>query len=143
MYLQIDSSSGTPVYLQIIEQIKKGISLGVFPIGKPLPTIRDIALELRVNPNTVAKAIRELEREGILKTYVGKGSYVSESAIDISKNEGKVKLAFCVSLAISSFESFIKDVKWLGFSKEEVLNIFQENWDRLESEVKTDGKNDN
>ena len=136
MYLQIDSSSGTPVYLQIIEQIKKGISLGVFQIGKPLPTIRDMALELRVNPNTVAKAIRELEREGILKTYVGKGSYVSESAIDISKNEGKVKLMTLV-------ESFIKDVKWLGFSKEEVLNIFQENWDRLESEVKTDGKNDN
>ena len=136
MYLQIDSSSGTPVYLQIIEQIKKGISLGVFQIGKPLPTIRDMALELRVNPNTVAKAIRELEREGILKTYVGKGSYVSENAIDISKNEGKVKLMTLV-------ESFIKDVKWLGFSKEEVLNIFQENWDRLESEVKTDGKNDN
>ena len=136
MYLQIDSSSGTPVYLQIIEQIKKGISLGVFQIGKPLPTIRDMALELRVNPNTVAKAIRELEREGILKTYVGKGSYVSESAIDISKNEGKVKLMTLV-------ERFIKALKWLGFSKEEVLNIFQENWDRLESEVKTDGKNDN
>lgn len=136
MYLHINPNSGTPVYLQIIDQIKHAISMGVFEVGKPIPTIRDIALELGVNPNTVAKSIRELEREGFLKTYVGKGSFVSEKALESVHDEKEEKI---MKLA----ESFIKDVKWLGFSKNDVLEFFEKNWEKIEEEVLKNVKDNN
>ncbi|MFN8576505.1 MAG: GntR family transcriptional regulator [Candidatus Sericytochromatia bacterium] len=124
MYLSIDQSSGTPVYIQITEQIKKAISIGVFEVGKPIPTIREIALQLRINPNTVAKAIRELEREGILKTFVGKGSFVTENSLNITKKDKEEQ-------ALKVVEQFIKDIKWINLDKETVINMIQENWDKL------------
>lgn len=124
MYLNIDQNSGTPVYMQITEQIKKAISIGIFEVGKPIPTIREIALQLRINPNTVAKAIRELEREGILKTFVGKGSFVSENSLNVTKKDKEEK-------AMKVIEQFIKDIKWLEMDRESVINLIQENWDKL------------
>lgn len=124
MYLNIDQNSGTPVYIQITEQIKKAISIGVFEIGKPIPTIREIAIQLRINPNTVAKAIKELEREGILKTFVGKGSFVTENSLNITKKDQEGQ-------ALQLIEQFIKDVKWLNVDKDLVINMIQENWDKL------------
>lgn len=124
MYLSIDQSSGTPVYIQITEQIKKAISIGVFEVGKPIPTIREIALQLRINPNTVAKAVRELEREGVLKTFVGKGSFVTENSLNITKKDKEEQ-------ALKVVEQFIKDIKWINLDKETVINMIQENWDKL------------
>jgi GntR family transcriptional regulator len=124
VYLNIDQNSGTPVYIQITEQIKKAISIGVFEIGKPIPTIREIAIQLRINPNTVAKAIKELEREGILKTFVGKGSFVTENSLNITKKDQEGQ-------ALQLIEQFIKDVKWLNVDKDLVINMIQENWDKL------------
>ena len=129
MYLQIDPSDGNPIYLQIIEQVKKAIALGVFEVGKPIPTIREIALELTVNPNTVAKAIKELEREGFLKTYVGKGSFVTEKSSEINKKEGTEKV-------MKIIEQFIKDAEWLGLDKNNVMKLLEEKWN--EKEVNTD-----
>lgn len=124
MYLSIDQDSSTPVYIQIMEQIKKAISIGVFEIGKPIPTIREIALQLRINPNTVAKAIRELEREGVLKTYVGKGSFVSENSLNITKKDKEGQI-------MKLIEDFIKDIKWMNLDKDEVIKMIKENWDKL------------
>lgn len=124
MYLSIDQDSSTPVYIQIMEQIKKAISIGVFEVGKPIPTIREIALQLRINPNTVAKAIRELEREGVLKTYVGKGSFVSENSLNITKKDKEGQI-------MKLIEDFIKDVKWMNLDKDEVIKMIKDNWDKL------------
>ena len=127
MYLQIDPNDGNPIYMQIIEQIKRAISIGVFEVGKPVPTIREIAIELRINPNTVAKAIRELEREGVLKTYVGKGSFVTENSINIAMQENMEngeKLA----------EQFVKDLQWLGFDKKETVKLVENNWEKVVQE---------
>lgn len=124
MYLQINPNSGVPVYLQIIEQIKHAISIGVFEVGKSIPTIREIALQLCVNPNTVAKAIRELEREGVLKTYVGKGSFVTENSINITKNDNEVKI-------MQLIEKCVKDAKWIGLDKEVFIKYINENWEKI------------
>lgn len=77
MFLKIDPKSGTPVYLQIIEQIKAQIASGRLRIGDRVPTVRELAVDLRVNPNTVSKAYRDLERENILEGRPGVGSHVS------------------------------------------------------------------
>jgi GntR family transcriptional regulator len=124
VYLQIDPGNGSPIYLQIIEQIKRAIAIGVFETGKPLPTIREIAIELRVNPNTVAKSIRELEREGVIKTFVGKGSFVSEKSGNITKQENQEK-------AMKIVEQFIKDIQWLGLDKDQAIKLLEQNWDDL------------
>lgn len=124
MYLQINPNSGIPVYLQIIEQIKHAISIGVFEVGKSIPTIREIALQLCVNPNTVAKAIKELEREGVLKTYVGKGSFVTENSINITKNDNEVKI-------MQLIEKCVKDAKWIGLDKEVFIKYINENWEKI------------
>jgi len=121
MLLQIDSS-GTPIYLQIMQQLKHAIAMGVFQPGEPIPTIREMALQTKVNPNTVAKAVRELEREGVLVTRVGKGSFVSDSAPDQAqraRDEQAENLA----------KGYGKDMRWLGYSRDNSAEKVIETWE--------------
>ena len=74
--LTVDPRSGVPIYLQIIEQVKRSVALGVLAPGEQLPTVKQLALDLTVNPNTVAKAYRELERDEIIETSPGRGSFI-------------------------------------------------------------------
>jgi GntR family transcriptional regulator len=74
--LTVDPRSGVPIYLQIVEQVKRSVALGVLGGGEQLPTVKQLALDLTVNPNTIARAYRELEREGVIETSVGRGSFV-------------------------------------------------------------------
>jgi GntR family transcriptional regulator len=75
--LRISTSSGVPVYLQIEQQIKQSIASGLLCSGYPLPSTRRAAADLRINPNTVARAFQNLEREGIIRTVPGGGTYVA------------------------------------------------------------------
>jgi GntR family transcriptional regulator len=81
MIFNIHPSSGVPLYLQLIEQVKHAIESGVMRAGEQLPSVRQIAEELLINPNTVARAYRELEHEGILELKHGSGAYISESVV--------------------------------------------------------------
>src|SRR4249919_1906280 len=74
--LQVNFKSGLPVYLQLVEQIKAAAASGTLQHGEPLPSIRPLAEELRVNRNTVAKAYAELESLGVIETIAGKGCFV-------------------------------------------------------------------
>jgi GntR family transcriptional regulator len=78
--LRISASSGVPVYLQLEQQIKHAIAAGVLRGGDALPSTRRAAAELRINPNTVARAFQNLEREGVLRTVPGGGTFVAELA---------------------------------------------------------------
>jgi GntR family transcriptional regulator len=80
MIFRLPQSSGVPVYLQLIEQIKHAVETGALRVGDQLPTIRKVAGELVTNPNTVARAYRELEHEGILELRHGSGAFIRESA---------------------------------------------------------------
>ena len=79
MIFRPPQSSGVPVYLQLMEQLRHAVETGVLREGDQLPTIRKVAGDLVVNPNTVARAYRELEHEGILELRHGTGAFVKES----------------------------------------------------------------
>src|SRR5947209_13842937 len=82
----IDPRSGVPIYLQIIEQIKRSVALGVLGPGEQLPTVKQLAVDLTINPNTVARAYRDLERDQVIETAPGRGSFVrTNGATEISK----------------------------------------------------------
>ena len=121
MIFSINPEQGTPIYLQLMEQIRHAIAIGLFGPGDSLPTIRDLALQLRVNPNTVAKAIRELEREGLLITRAGKGSFVSEKAVD---RTGQDRLAKGIALATH----YGDDMRWLGFDCDGAVKLVRQTW---------------
>ena len=87
MRFHIDSKSGVPFYRQIIEQVKYAIARGHLDPGDQLPTVRRLAVDLSVNPNTVVRAYRELEIEGVLDTQQGAGIFVSNSRPEIGQLE--------------------------------------------------------
>jgi GntR family transcriptional regulator len=80
MILQIDYKSGKPVYLQLVDQVRYAAASGALQPGEPLPSIRPLAEELRVNRNTVAKAYAELESQGVIETVPGKGCFLKETS---------------------------------------------------------------
>jgi len=77
MQFRIDNASDRPVYLQIIDQVKRDIALGRLAKDERLPTVRQLAQQLAINPNTIAKAYRQLEQEGIIVTRAGAGAFVA------------------------------------------------------------------
>src|SRR5262249_10799489 len=81
MVLRLNPASGVPVYLQLIEQVKHAIETGIIRCGEQLPTVRKLAEDLLINPNTVAKAYREREHEGIIEVKHGSGAYVRDSVV--------------------------------------------------------------
>src|SRR5271170_636647 len=85
MLLQIDFKSGKPVYLQLVDQIRYAAASGGLCTGEPLPSIRPLAEELRVNRNTVAKAYAELESQGVIETIPGKGCFLKENNTPFTK----------------------------------------------------------
>lgn len=91
MFLQINPSSALPIYAQIINQVKYLIATGTLMPGNQLPSVRQLAIQLRINPNTAAKAYRELEHEKIIFTRRGQGTFVAQEAVVIGKKE-RVKI---------------------------------------------------
>src|SRR3954468_18406714 len=75
----LDQRSGLPMYLQIVQQVKEAIRLGLLDVGEQLPTVREVVADLAINPNTVAKAYRELERDGLVVARQGRGTFVAST----------------------------------------------------------------
>lgn len=88
----LDYSSGIPIYRQIIDQIRFGIASGQLKLGEQLPTVRALAVELKVNLNTVSKAYKELEIRNILETQQGSGTFISQVGTEVSVKERHDKL---------------------------------------------------
>src|SRR3954466_6322867 len=80
MFIEVDTSDPRPIYQQIVSEIERAVSLGAVRAGDPLPSARQLAVDLRINPNTAKQAIRELERRGIAEVRRGLGTYVSADA---------------------------------------------------------------
>ncbi|MBV8256337.1 MAG: GntR family transcriptional regulator [Actinobacteria bacterium] len=75
----LDARSGVATYLQIVQQVKEALRLGTIDVGDQLPTVREVVAHLAVNPNTVAKAYRELEREGLVVARQGRGTFIAST----------------------------------------------------------------
>ncbi len=89
---KLNHKSGVPIYRQIIDQIRYGIATGSWKAGEQLPTVRALAVELKVNLNTVSKAYKELEIQKILETHQGTGTFIGNVKIEIDEKERKSKL---------------------------------------------------
>lgn len=85
MFINVDASSGLPIYLQISQQIKTAVAMGRLQPEDPLPSVRQLAVELAVNPNTVARAYLDLEIEGVIYKRQGAGTFVSRQGVEMSK----------------------------------------------------------
>src|SRR5919106_3555083 len=93
MRFQLNFKSGKPVYLQLVDQVKSAAASGAVRAGEPLPSIRPLAEELRVNRNTVAKAYAELENQGVIETIAGKGCFVRANNSPFKKEVRRKLLA--------------------------------------------------
>jgi len=98
---RLDGHSGVPVYRQLIDQVQAGIAAGVLKSGEQLPTVRQVAVDLAINPNTVSRAYREMEIRGILDTEQGTGTFVADQKVEFSKDERDRKLNQLVSEIVS------------------------------------------
>jgi GntR family transcriptional regulator len=100
MRLNIDPDSGVPVYLQIAHGIKRSIAMGSLREGEQVPSVREVAEVLTVNPNTVAKAYQLLERDGIVVSRKGVGTFVTDSDLSISERERRNVVADMIDRAL-------------------------------------------
>ena len=100
MLIQLNFKSGKPVYLQVVDQIKSAAASGILRAGEPLPTIRPLAEQLRINRNTVAKAYAELESQGVIETIGGKGCFITENNSPFKKEVRRKMLADDIDAAI-------------------------------------------
>ncbi len=115
----LDAASGVPFYRQIIQQIEHAILARRLEPGDRLPTIRSLAIELKINPNTIAKAYGELEIRGIVVTQVGSGTYVSDKRPPEEDAELLRKIAGRVA-------SFVRDMEALGVGREEMAELVRD-----------------
>ncbi len=119
MEFSIDTKSGVPFYRQIIEQVKYGITGGLLTAGDQLPTVRQLAADLSVNPNTVIRAYREMELGGVLDTQQGSGTYVSDHQPEIDELEKRRKLDQILT-------EFLARAHEYGFTLAEILDGLQQ-----------------
>jgi GntR family transcriptional regulator len=99
--LQLDLPSGVPVYRQLIDQVRGGIASGALEAGDQLPTVRQLAVDLEINPNTVVRAYRELELGGLLETHQGTGTFISAQRMRRADAEREKQLAQIVGDCVS------------------------------------------
>jgi DNA-binding transcriptional regulator YhcF (GntR family) len=125
MLFQLNFRSGKAVYLQLVDQVRVAAASGALQPGEPLPAIRPLAEELRVNRNTVAKAYTELENQGVIETIVGKGSFVRPASSPFKKDVRRKLLA-------ESIDDAVVHAHHLQIGKDEFVRLADERFDALE-----------
>ena len=118
MIFRPNPSTGVPIYLQLMEQVKHGIETGALKPGDQLPGIRPLAEELVINPNTVAKAYRELEHEGVIELRHGAGAFVS-------KNAGAKKITDKVRAGQAIVATALEKLRARGITDDEIRRLFE------------------
>lgn len=108
-----------PIYIQIMNLIKKKIIIGELKEGGKLTSVRELSTELKVNPNTIQRSYQELEREDLVFTQRGMGTFVTEDKNLIQQLKR--------NLASSIVREFLNNMKSLGFSKNEIMDLINEN----------------
>ncbi len=114
-----DLKSDRPIYSQLIEQIQLKIVSGVYPAGSKLPSVRDMASDASVNPNTMQRALAELENEGLLYSQRTSGRFVTEDGGRIMDTKKM--------LAMELIHEFLEKMKDLGYNKEQTIEILEKN----------------
>ncbi|MBV8726387.1 MAG: GntR family transcriptional regulator [Candidatus Eremiobacteraeota bacterium] len=120
----VDPRSGVPIYLQLIEQVKRSVAVGALEPGEQLPTVKQLALDLTINPNTVARAYRELERDAVIETSPGRGSFVrSDGAQGVATKTRD-------DVASDALNEAVREAKSLGLSRSAVTTLLERTLER-------------
>jgi len=119
MKFRLDQHSGVPVYRQVIDQVTGGMATGALEAGDQLPTVRQLAVDLAINPNTVIRAYRELEIRGVLETEQGTGTFISRKKVQKDDLERQRRLNQLVG-------DFVARGGSAGFTVQELLGQLQE-----------------
>ena len=111
-------AAGRPVYIQLVEQLERAVVTGVYPPGERVPAVRDLAAQAQVNPNTMQRALAEMESRGLLVTQRTAGRIVTSDTALIAKTRQ--------ALAASLAQDFLAQAKALGLTREEILALLQQ-----------------
>lgn len=125
MQFHVSTSSREPIYRQLAGQIREAVARGRLSAGDKLPSVRELSEKLVVNPNTIARMYRELERDGVLHTRQGTGVFIARPASELTKTARKKKLHHLL-------DRFLTDAVYLGFSDEEVRDEVMERLGRFQ-----------
>ncbi|WP_206099718.1 GntR family transcriptional regulator [Longirhabdus pacifica] len=128
MLIHIDPKSSTPIYEQIIQQVKEWRLKGILQDNEKIPSIRELSSQLLVNPNTVSRAYQELERQNVIVTIRGKGTFIAEQAPSVNNEEKKEQLK-------NKLKQLIVEAKYLGISKEEWMSWVESQYMELGGEA--------
>jgi GntR family transcriptional regulator len=124
VFISVDASSDVPIFRQIVQQIKTAVALARLQPEDPLPSVRQLAVELKVNPNTVARAYLDLEIEGVIYKRQGAGTFVATQGVRVSKNERRKVLSELIEKAL------VEGVN-LGLDEEELRDAFERVLERI------------
>ncbi len=125
MLLHLNPASGVPIYLQIENQVKHYVAAGALGPGDALPSVRKVAADMRINPNTVARAYQNLERDGILRSVPGGGTYVAENPGGLLKSEKIRRLRpYARQIAVEGTQ--------LRLEPQEIVNLVEQELESLE-----------
>lgn len=119
--INIDSRSSTPIYQQIIDGIKENILKGILKPGDKLPSVRELSALITANPNTVSRAYMELERQNVIETLRGRGTYVSVLCQPRMEEERMNALK-------DNLKKIIIEAHYLGLSKEDIINLMESSY---------------
>ena len=124
MILHVNPSSGLPLYLQIEAQVKQAVAAAALKADDALPSVRKLAADLRINPNTVARAYQNLERDGVIRTVPGGGCYVADGVPGLLKTEKVRRLRpHARQIAVEGMQ--------LRLTSDEILKLVQEELEKL------------
>lgn len=133
--LRVTPGSPTPIYRQIVEQIRRSVAGGVHKAGDPLPSIRVLAEQLVINPNTVAKAYNELIHDGVIEARQGRGYFVTDCRQIYSDIERNRRLA-------EAIRTFLSEALVLNFTPAEIRTLLDEEFERMRKEASMRGTTD-
>jgi GntR family transcriptional regulator len=115
---KVDPGSSEPLFQQIVNRVKQAVALGRLNPGDRLPSVRELAKELVINPNTIARAFRELESEGVTLSRRGSGTFVAERKVVLKAEERRRRLR-------EALEAALRDAVHLGLDGDEVRKVFE------------------
>jgi GntR family transcriptional regulator len=122
LWLEINPRSNTPIYQQLVDGVKELVARGILVPGERMPTVRELAVELSLNPNTVAKAFQKLEQEGIIETMRSRGTFVAGRTEVLDMEAARQQLVDLV-------EKVLVEAYHLGLKREDIKQLFEESLD--------------
>jgi GntR family transcriptional regulator len=127
LWLDIDARSSVPIYVQLVQGVKEAVARGILQPGDRMPTVRELASQLMINPNTIAKAYQRLEQEGIIETMRSRGSFVAAGSSRLNREQARKKLD-------GLMQAMLVEAYHLDMSPEDLQRFFMDSLHKWENQ---------